>query len=97
MISVIAKIPMKEDKIDEAIEAVKEMMKGVAGEEGTLSYSLNRDQKNPNILVFIERYTDNDALKVHSATEHFKAFSAKIPGFVAGKPEITVMEELVAK
>jgi quinol monooxygenase YgiN len=97
MISVIAKIPMKEDKVDEAIEAVKEMMKGVATEEGTLSYSLNRDQKNPNVLIFIERYTDNDALKAHSSTEHFKAFSGKIPEFLAGKPEITVMEELVAK
>lgn len=95
MISVIAKIPMKEDKVEEAIEAVKELIKGVAGEDGTLSYSLNRDQKNPNTLVFIERYKDNDALKAHSATEHFKAFSAKVPQFVAGKPEITVMEELV--
>lgn len=97
MISVIAKIPMKEDKVEEAIEAVREMMKGVATEEGTLSYSLNRDQKNPNTLVFIERYKDNEALKAHSATEHFKAFSAKVPEFVAGRPEITVMEEVVAK
>lgn len=97
MISVIAKIPMKEDKIDEAIEAVKELMKGVATESGTLSYSLNRDQKNANTLVFIERYKDNDALKAHSVTDHFKAFSAKVPGFVAGKPEITVLEELVSK
>jgi quinol monooxygenase YgiN len=97
MISVIAKMPMKEDKVEEAIEAVKEMMKGVSTEEGTLSYSLNRDRKNPNILVFIERYKDNDALKTHSSTDHFKAFSAKVPGFIAGKPEITVMEELVSK
>jgi quinol monooxygenase YgiN len=97
MISVIAKIPMKEDKVDEAIAAIKELIKDVAKEDGTLSYSLNRDQKNPNTLVFIERYKDNDALKAHSATEHFKAFSAKVPAFVAGKPEITVMEELASK
>lgn len=96
MISVIAKIPMKEDKIDEAIAAIKELIKDVANEEGTLSYALNRDQKNPNTLVFIERYKDNDALKAHSSTDHFKAFSAKVPGFVAGKPEISVMEEIAA-
>jgi len=96
MISVIAKIPMKEDKVDEAIAAIKELIKNVANEDGTLSYSLNRDQKNPNTLVFIERYKDNDSLKAHSSTDHFKAFSAKVPGFVAGKPEITVMEELAA-
>jgi len=96
MISVIAKIPMKEDKVDEAIAAIKELIKNVANEDGTLSYSLNRDQKNLNTLVFIERYKDNDSLKAHSSTDHFKAFSAKVPGFVAGKPEITVMEELAA-
>lgn len=96
MISVIAKIHMKEDKVEEAIEAIKELIKSVAKEKGTLSYSLNRDQKNPNTLVFIERYKDNDALKAHSSTDHFKAFSAKVPGFVAGKPEITVLEELAS-
>ena len=96
MISVIAKIPMKEDKVDEAITAIKELLKGVATEDGTLSYSLNRDQKDPNTLVFIERYKDNDALKAHSSTDHFKAFSAKVPEFVAGAPEITVMEEIAA-
>ena len=96
MISVIAKIPMKEDKVDEAIAAIKELIKNVANEDGTVSYSLNRDQKNPNTLVFIERYKDNDSLKAHSSTDHFKAFSAKVPDFVAGKPEITVMEEIAA-
>ena len=96
MISLIAKIPMKEDKVDEAIEAIKALIKDVATEEGTLSYSLNRDQKDPNTLVFIERYKDNDALKAHSSTAHFKAFSAKVLEFVAGKPEISVMEELAA-
>jgi quinol monooxygenase YgiN len=96
MISVLAKMPMKEHKVDEAILAVKSLIKDVAKEEGTLSYSLNRDQKNPTTLIFIERYTDKEALKAHSASEHFKAFSAKVPEFVSGKVEITVMEELAA-
>jgi quinol monooxygenase YgiN len=96
MISLIAKIPMKEDKVDEAIAAIKELIKAVATEEGTLAYSLNRDQKDPNTLIFIERYKDADALKAHSSTDHFKAFSAKVPEFVAGKPEIIRMEEIAA-
>ena len=35
MISVIAKLPIREDKIDEAIAAFKELMTKVAGEEGS--------------------------------------------------------------
>jgi quinol monooxygenase YgiN len=94
MISVIAKIPIKEGKVEEAIQAFKELMVQVAEEKGTLSYTLNRDQSNPNILVVLERYKDKAALDGHSSTPYFKAFFAKSKAFVAARPEITVMEEI---
>jgi len=94
MISVIAKLPMKEGKVEEAIAAVKELMVHVAREEGTVLYTLNRDQSNPNILVIMERYKDKAAFDVHSSTPHFKAFFAKSKAFMGGRPEITLMEEL---
>ena len=96
MISVIAKLPIKEGKIDEAVAAIKELAKDVAKEEGTLLYTLNRDSKNPNTLVFMERYTDKDALNAHSVTPHFKVFFAKSGALLSGKPEIVLMEELVS-
>ncbi len=94
MISVIAKLPIREDKIDEAIAAFKELMTKVAGEEGTLHYTLNRSKANPNTLVVIERYKDKAALEAHSSSSYFKAFFAASAAFIGGKPEITVMEEL---
>jgi quinol monooxygenase YgiN len=94
MVSVIAKIPVKEGKIEEAIKAFKELMEYVAKEEGTLVYTMNRSQTNPNTLVIMERYKDKAALDLHSSTPHFKAFVARSPEFMAGRPEITVMEEI---
>jgi quinol monooxygenase YgiN len=94
MISVIAKIPIKEGKVEEAIDAFKELMVPVAKEEGTLSYTLNRAQSNPNTLVVMERYQDKAALDIHSSTPYFKAFFAKSREFIGGKPEITVLEEI---
>ncbi len=94
MISVIAKIPIKEGKVEEAITAVKELMVQVAREEGTLMYTLNRDPSNPNTLVIMERYKDKAAFDVHSSTPHFKAFFAKSKAFIGGRPEITLMEEI---
>jgi quinol monooxygenase YgiN len=94
MISVIAKLPIKEDKLDEAIEAFKALMVKVADEEGTLSYTMNRDQANPNTLVIMERYKDQAALDAHSSTPYFKEFFKKSGEFIGGKPEITVMEEI---
>jgi quinol monooxygenase YgiN len=94
MISVIAKLPIKEGKAEEAITAVKELMVQVAREEGTLMYTLNRDQSNPNTLVIMERYKDKAAFDVHASTPHFKAFFAKSKAFLGGRPEVTLMEEI---
>jgi quinol monooxygenase YgiN len=94
MIAVIAKVPVKSEAKDEAIEEVKALMAKVAGEEGTLHYTLNIDRNNPDTLVFIERYKDMDALKVHGGTEHFQEFMGKSMNFASGPPEIVVLEEV---
>jgi quinol monooxygenase YgiN len=96
MLSVIARIPVKEEKFDEAVEAFKQLMSEVAKEEGTLSYSLNVSKAEPLTLVVMERYKDKEALAAHSATPHFKAFSAKGAEFFAGKPDILVLNELAS-
>ena len=94
MISIIAKVPVKEGKFDEAVALFQGMLPQVAKEEGTLAYSLNKDQSNPNTIVILERYRDKAALDAHAVTPHFKEFSPKLPQFLAGKPEIVIMEEI---
>jgi len=96
MISIIARLPMKENKEEEAIAAIRELMDGVANEEGTVLYTLSRDPKNPNMLIFMERYKDKESVNAHSATPHFKVFFAKGATFLAGRPEITMMEEILS-
>lgn len=96
MISVIARLTIQEDKVESTIADFKQLMQEVAKEEGTLLYTLNRDPKDPNTLVVIERYKDKQALGAHSATEHFKAFSAKLGEVLAAKPDIAVLDELEA-
>ena len=96
MVSLIAKLPMKEDKVEEAIAAIKELVADVAKEEGTLLYTVNRDPKNPSTLVFVERYKDKAAVDFHSATPHFKAFFSKCTAFLSGRPEIVIMEEILS-
>jgi len=74
MITVIAKLPVKEGKMDEAMAAFKVLMSKVASEEGTVLYSLNQEKANPNTLVVVEQYQDKAALEFHSSTPHFKEF-----------------------
>ena len=96
MISIVAKIPIKEGKVDEAVEAFKQLMKEVAKEEGTLSYTLNVSPKDPSTLVILERYKDRESLDVHSSSPHFKAFGAKAGELFAGRAEIMRMDELAS-
>ena len=96
MLGLIAKIPVQQGKVEEAIEMFRGLMAQVAKEEGTMSYTLNRSDKDPNTLVVMERYKDKAALDFHSSTPHFKEFSSKLPAVLAGKPDIRVMEEVLS-
>ncbi len=96
MIALIAKIPVKPEKKEEAVAAFKELMAEVAKEEGTLDRTLNVSANDPNTLVVIERYRDPEALNIHSTTPHFKSFSAKGREYFAGRPEIQMLEELAS-
>lgn len=94
MITVIAKLPVKEGKMDEAMAAFKVLMSKVASEEGTVLYSLNVEKANPNTLVVVEQYKDKAALEFHSSTPHFKEFFTASIAFIGGKPEMMVMKEV---
>jgi quinol monooxygenase YgiN len=96
MLGLIANIPVQEGKVEEAIEMFRGLMVKVAEEEGTLSYTLNRSNNDPNILVVMERYKDKAALDFHASTRHFKEFSSRLPAILAGKPEINVLEEVLS-
>jgi quinol monooxygenase YgiN len=94
MLTVVAKIPIKEGKMDEAVAAFGELIAKVASEEGTKLYSLNKDKANPNMLIVVEQYKDKAALDIHSTTPHFKAFSASAGAFIGGRMELSVMEQI---
>ena len=94
MIAVIAKIPVVPEKKQQALEVIRNLMKEVANEEGTLFYSVNVSDQDPNTLVFIERYKDMEAVSAHSSTPHFKEFMSKVAEFGAAKPEITLYQEI---
>lgn len=96
MLSVVARLKIKDGEMDEALKAIKELMPGVAAEEGTLFYSVNKDPNTPDLIVFVERYKDKAALREHSTTAHFKSFFTKIGGLLEGQPEMTVLEELLS-
>jgi len=91
---VVAKIKAAPGKEAEMEQALLEVIPKVKEEEGTLIYTLHRDQSDPTLFMFYEKYKDMDALVAHSSTAHFKALFKTIKPLMEGTPEILMYHEL---
>ena len=98
MVTVIAKLKLKpgneaafEKAATELIAYVKE------SEPGTLTYILHRSTADPTEYVYYELYADQAALAAHGGSAPMAKFFGAIGGLVAGRPEITMYEEVAAK
>ena len=92
MIVVHATMPLDPDEREDALEQIEELVEHSQDEPGTIEYRAATDVDDPNLVRFFERYEDEAALDAHTQTEHFRAFGAKLPGLLAGRPEITRFE-----
>ena len=88
-ITVIATIHVKEGKMDEAKEVLKEVLKVIKETEpGTLEYIPHTvtGRKEKNTIIFYEKYTDGDAAKAHMG--NLGKNMAKLGPLLDGEPEI---------
>jgi len=66
VVTIVATVQIKEGKMEEAKEILKEIAKSVvANEPGTLEYTVHTVRKEENTIIFIEKYKDGDAFKAH--------------------------------
>ena len=91
---VVAKIKAKSGEEDKMEKAFLDIMPKVAQEEGTLMYTLHRSQKDPTVFLFYEKYTDAQALSVHSSTPYFKELFGILKPLLDGAPEIEMYTEI---
>jgi quinol monooxygenase YgiN len=64
-----------------------------ANEPGCMLYTLNKGD-DPQNYVFMERYRDEDAVKAHRATDHYRRLGKAMGAHLDGAPAILRMEEL---
>jgi PTH1 family peptidyl-tRNA hydrolase len=94
MITIVAKVFVKDEKMDQVIEAFKAVIEHEAQAEGTCLYSLNRDDSQADYLVVIEQYRDKKALEEHASAPHSRELSATLSELVAAKSEISLLREI---
>ena len=68
MTTLIATLKVKEGKIQEAINALKDIVPKIKeSEQGCLAYIPHTVRGDENTIIIYEKYQDKDALKLHSA------------------------------
>ena len=89
MIGIVAKLKIVEGKNAEFEQVGKDLMAKVkANEPGCQTYQLYQSQSDPQTYIFMEQYSNAEALESHGKTEYFKAAGPKMAACLAGRPEI---------
>lgn len=80
ILSVFLRVPPGE--VDALKPAMRKVVAASRAEPGCIFYSLAEDVAEPGLIRAFEIYRDDDALRAHGASEHFKAWrevSGKYP------------------
>jgi quinol monooxygenase YgiN len=94
MLGIIAKLTIKPGTnadFEATMKALKAKVR--ADEPGNKLYSLHKTA-DANVYVMLERYDDQAALDAHRAAPHFKELGRKLGEYLAGRPEVQVMQEV---
>ena len=93
MIGVVATLKVQDGKTDEFEKVFTGLMAQVRAEEpGNIAYQLCRSRSDANTYKVLELYRDEDALKAHGASAHFKAAGPALGAVLAGRPEIEYLD-----
>ena len=74
-ITVIATFHILPEHENAALDAIQRCVAASRHEQANLSYQCHRDITDPDVFVFVERWTSPEALKEHETTPHFRAMA----------------------
>ncbi len=96
-VAVFARIPAQPGKRDELVKAMQAAIDNANTEEGTLTYILHTDDKEPDAVFFYEIYTDSDALAAHGTSDFMKEFGKSMRDLAGGRPELQILKPVGGK
>lgn len=90
MIIVNAKLPVKEEKIDEAINQAEALIIASRQHDGNISYNLLKDVLDDS-LMFFEKWESKKALDAHMKTPEFIEFGEKIKEYLTAELDVKII------
>ena len=90
MIIVNAKLPVKEEKIDEAIKQAEPLIIASRQHDRNISYNLLKDVLDDS-LMFFEKWETKEALDAHMKTPEFIEFGEKIKDYLTAELDVKII------
>jgi quinol monooxygenase YgiN len=93
-IVLIARLKVKDDKVEEAKAAALAIVAGSRTEEGCINYDVHQAIDDETVFVWNETWADKTALDEHFEKDYFKVFFARVGEIAAEPPVITLTKKL---
>ena len=95
-IGLLATITVLEGKNEEFEQTFLDLTEKVrANEPGNVFYALHKSGSDPQVYKVMEQYDSPEALDAHGKTDYFRDANKQLVGFVAGAPEIEILEGML--
>ncbi len=94
MIKVVANHIVLESRIDEFLEAGRQMIEVSSNDAGNVHYTLNRNIQRENEFAIIEMWESQEALAAHMESDHFKKYAPLMASMLHEEPTIDIYEEV---
>jgi quinol monooxygenase YgiN len=93
MLSVVATVKVKADKLEEAKAFFKQLAADIAANEpGTLQYDILQRKDDPKTFVVYEKYESDEAFAIHS--KNLGAKGAEFMAVLDGAPDVVLLDQI---
>lgn len=85
MLLLIVRLEAVPGQLNELIEGANTVAEYTRQEPGCLSYGFYQDSADLTSCIFVEQYSDQEALEFHRSQSYFAAFKARLPDLVRSR------------
>jgi quinol monooxygenase YgiN len=88
MIVVIGRVRTDAQRREALLRVGQAVAAASRAEPGCLDYRLYEDSETDNDFVFVEEWSDQDALEQHFATPHLREFMGAVQSTIVAPPDV---------
>lgn len=89
MLLLIAKSTVIHGKQNDFMALANSLVQQSRKEAGCLQYDLVQEEKNPNIFYFLEKYVDEEAMRLHQTSAHYQQIIPQLSQLRVKSAEVT--------